>query len=62
VIIGIAALLSVMTGTALAYLADHFPVQKIAISAQKVEALQVIAGVLLIGGFALIGSGLPPVL
>jgi hypothetical protein len=51
-VVGILASLSVVTGGAMAYLAERFPTQKI-------EALQTCAGVLLIGGFALIGSGLP---
>jgi hypothetical protein len=54
-VIGILALLSVVTGATLAYLADRFP-------AQRIEAVETLAGVLLIAGFALIGSGLPPVL
>jgi hypothetical protein len=54
-VVGILALLSVVTGAAVAYLAERFTVQKL-------EALQTCAGVLLIGGFALAGSGLPVVL
>jgi hypothetical protein len=54
-VVGILAVLSVVAGATLAYLADRFP-------AEKIEALQTIAGVLLIVGFGLIGSGLPPVL
>jgi hypothetical protein len=52
VVVGILASLSVVTGATLAYLAERFP-------SEKIEALQTCAGVLLIGGFALIGSGLP---
>lgn len=54
-VVGILAVLSVVTGTALAYLAERFP-------AEKIEALQSCAGIFLIVGFGLIGSGLPPVL
>jgi hypothetical protein len=41
----------VMLGTTIAFIADRFP--------ENVEALETGAGVLLIGGFALLGSGLP---
>jgi hypothetical protein len=54
-VVGLLALLSVVTGAAVAYLADRFP-------ARQIETLQTCAGILLIGGFALAGSGLPIVL
>jgi hypothetical protein len=50
-VIGILASLSVVMGAAVAYFAERFPA--------RIEALQTGAGVLLIGGFALAGSGLP---
>ena len=52
--IGILALLSVVTGAAVAYIAERFP--------NHVEALQAGAGILLIGGFALVGSEIPVIL
>lgn len=48
------SLLSVIAGAASAYFAERFPVH--------VEALETGAGVLLIGGLALLGSALPAVL
>jgi hypothetical protein len=48
--IGVASLVSVMLGAGIAYAADRFPAH--------VEALETGAGVLLIGGFALLGSAL----
>lgn len=45
------SLVSVVLGAAIAYFADRFPAYT--------EALETGAGVLLIGGFALLGSGLP---
>ncbi|HZL30765.1 MAG TPA: hypothetical protein VFC54_06860 [Pseudolabrys sp.] len=52
--IGALSLLSVIAGAAVAYYADRFPVH--------VEALETSAGALLIGGLALLGSGLPTIL
>lgn len=52
--VGVLGLLSVATGTAVAYLAERFPAQ--------IEALETGAGVLLIGGFALASSALPIIL
>ena len=46
--------ISVLLGAAVAYVADRFPAH--------VETLEMSAGALLIGGFALLGSGLPVVL
>lgn len=48
---GAAGLLVVLTGSVAAYLAQRFP--------RHVEAVETAAGVLLIGGFALIGCALP---
>ena len=52
--IGILSLLSVMSGTAIAYLAKRFPAH--------IELLETGAGALLLGGFALASSGLPVIL
>jgi putative Mn2+ efflux pump MntP len=52
--IGALSLLSVIAGAAVAYYADRFPTH--------VEALETSAGVLLIGGLALLGSGLPAII
>jgi hypothetical protein len=52
--IGLLGLLSVVAGTVAACVAERFPA--------RIEALQTAAGVLLIGGFALAGSGLPVIL
>lgn len=51
---GALSFLSVTAGAAIAYLADHFPA--------KAEVLETGAGVLLIGGLALLGSALPVIL
>lgn len=56
--IGLLGLLSVVAGTVAAYMAERFPA-RVPI---QVEAVQTTAGVLLIGGFALAGAGLPVVL
>ena len=48
------SVISVVLGGAIAYAADRFPAH--------VEALETSAGVLLIGGLALLGSGLPVIL
>ena len=45
------SLVSVMLGASIAYAADRYPAH--------VEALETGAGVLLIAGFALLGSALP---
>jgi len=48
------SLVSVVLGAAVAYAAERYPAH--------IEALETGAGVLLVGGFALLGSGLPIVL
>ena len=48
------SLISVVLGAAVAYVADRFPTH--------IETLEMSAGALLIGGFALLGSSLPVVL
>jgi len=48
------SVISVVLGASVAYFADRYPAH--------VEALETGAGVLLIGGIALLGSGLPAVL
>ena len=48
------SLISVVLGAAIAYIADRFPAH--------VETLETGAGVLLVGGLALLGSGLPAIL
>jgi hypothetical protein len=48
------SVISVVLGAGVAYFADRYPAH--------VEALETGAGVLLIGGLALLGSGLPVVL
>jgi len=53
-VIGILSLLSVMSGTAIAYLAKRFPAH--------IELLETGAGALLLGGLALASSGLPVIL
>jgi hypothetical protein len=53
-VIGILSLLSVMSGTAIAYLAKRFP--------PHIELLETGAGALLLGGLALASSGLPVIL
>ena len=50
-VIGILGLLSVMSGTAIAYLAKRFPAH--------IELLESGAGALLLGGFALASCALP---
>jgi hypothetical protein len=52
--IGVVSLIGIVFGTAAACVADRFPAH--------VEAIQTGAGVLLIGGLALLGSALPMVL
>ncbi len=52
--LGIAGLLSVMAGGAIAYFAERFP--------GYTEALETAAGVLVIGGFALATSALPAII
>ena len=52
--IGILSLLSVMSGTTIAYLAQRFPAH--------IEALETGAGALLLGGLALASCGLPVIL
>jgi hypothetical protein len=49
--IGLLGLLSVVAGAVTAYVAERYPAQ--------VEALQTGAGILLVGGFALVATGLP---
>jgi len=49
--LGAAGLFSVMTGSVAAYLSERFPAH--------VEAVETAAGILLLGGFALIGGALP---
>ena len=53
-VIGILSLLSVMSGTAIAYLAKRFPAH--------IELLETGAGALLLGRLALASSGLPVIL
>jgi hypothetical protein len=53
-IIAAASLMSIVLGASVAYAADRFP--------GHVETLETGAGVLLIAGLAMLGSGLPPVL
>ena len=48
------SVISVVLGAAVAYVADRYPAH--------VEALETSAGVLLIGGLALLGSSLPVLL
>ena len=48
------SLISVVLGASVAYVADRFPTH--------IETLEMSAGALLIGGFALLGSSLPVVL
>jgi hypothetical protein len=52
--VGAMSLISVVLGAAVAYAADRFPAH--------VEALEISAGALLIGGLALLGSALPAIL
>ncbi len=49
--VSVAGLLSVTGGTVVAYLAERFPAH--------IEAIEAAAGVLLLGGFALMGCALP---
>jgi hypothetical protein len=51
---GALSLIGIVLGAAAAYFADHFP--------DYIEAIETSAGVLLIGGLALLGSALPAVL
>jgi hypothetical protein len=53
-VIGILSLLSVMSGTTIAYLANRFPAH--------IEALEAGAGALLLCGLALASSGLPVII
>ena len=53
-VIGILSLLSVMSGTTIAYLANRFPAH--------LELLETGAGALLLGGLALASCGLPVIL
>lgn len=52
--IAVISLVSVVLGAVVAYAAERYPAH--------IEALETGAGVLLVGGFALLGSGLPVVL
>jgi len=52
--IAICSLASLMLGTAIAIVAERYPAH--------VEALETVAGVLLIGGLGLIGTGLPVII
>jgi len=49
-----ASLISVVLGATVAYISDRYPAH--------IEVLETSAGVLLIGGLALLGSGLPVML
>jgi hypothetical protein len=51
---GVISMISVAIGAAVAYAADRFPA--------RTEALETGAGVLLIGGLALLGTALPVIL
>jgi len=53
-VVAAVSVISVMLGATVAYVADRFPAH--------VEMLETSAGVLLIGGLALLGSGLPVIL
>jgi len=53
-VIGILSLLSVISGSAIAYLAKRFPAH--------IELLETGAGALLLGGLALASCGLPVIL
>jgi hypothetical protein len=48
--IGLVSVMSVVAGASVAYAADRFP--------GHIEALETGAGILLLGGFALLGSAL----
>lgn len=52
--IAICSLVSLVFGTATAIVAERYP--------DHVEALETLAGVLLIGGLGLIGTGLPVII
>ena len=52
--VGILGLLTIMTGAAVAYLAERFPAH--------IEVLETGAGALLIGGLALASCGLPVII
>ena len=52
--VGALSLISVVTGAAIAYVAERFPAHA--------ETLETSAGGLLIGGLALLGSALPAIL
>jgi hypothetical protein len=52
--LGIAGLLSVLAGGALAYFAERLPAQ--------IELLETAAGVLVLGGFALAGYAMPAII
>ena len=49
--ISVAGLLSATGGAVIAYLAKRFPAH--------IEAIETASGILLLGGFALVGCGLP---
>jgi hypothetical protein len=49
--LGFAGLISVMVGGVIAYIAERFPAH--------IEVLQTAGGLLLIGGFGLVGYALP---
>jgi hypothetical protein len=52
--LGIAGLLSAVAGGVLAYFAERLPAQT--------ELLETAAGVLVLGGFALAGYAMPPII
>jgi hypothetical protein len=52
--LGIAGLLGVVAGGVLAYLAERLPTQT--------ELLETAAGILVLGGFALAGYAMPPII
>jgi hypothetical protein len=52
--LGLAGLFSVIAGGVIAYVAERFPAH--------VDALQTGGGLLLIGGFALVGCSLPAII
>jgi len=52
--LGIAGLLGVVAGGVLAYLAERLPTQT--------ELLETAAGILVLGGFALAGYAMPPLI
>jgi hypothetical protein len=52
--LGFAGLISVMVGGTIAYVAERFPAHA--------EVLQTVGGLLLIGGFGLVGCTLPAII